>query len=460
LLSEKSKGRSNEKVQANESICYNLIAPKMSRLLTVPKRRHIVFATIGSSGDLNPCFALAQELQRRGHAVTIAATEFYRVMVEQQGIAFHALRPDWNPTDQELIRQCENLRTGPRVLFRKLILPHLRHTYEDLLAVSARADLMIAGELVYAAPLVAEKLALRWVSAILSPSSFLSSRDPSVLVTVPGLQFLRKAGWPVYRTGLNICRLATRHWSKPVRRLRREVGLQEKCDPVFRDKFSPDLVLALFSEWLGRPQRDWPAQTVQTGFVFYDRGAEDPDRCARLRKFLASGEPPVVFTLGSTAVHHPGDFYESSAAAAKLLGRRAVLVGPRIAAGFLDPGILALPYLPYSEIFPAAAAIVHQGGSGTTGQALRAGRPMLFTPYGWDQPDNAARVEKLGIGLCLSRKNYSAETAAAALKRLLSEPRFANRAAEIARNLKQEDGLTSACNAIEAVLKRQPAIVN
>ena len=79
--------------------------------------------------------------------------------------------------------------------------------------------------------------------------------------------------------------------------------------------------------------------------------------------------------------------------AAKQLGRRAVLLGASAASRLLPPDIMALPYARYSQIFPRAAVIVYQGGSGTTGQALRAGRPMLFVPYGWDQPDNAARVE-------------------------------------------------------------------
>ena len=132
-----------------------------------PEAKRIVFATIGSLGDLHPCIALALELKRRCHSVTIATTEFYRARVEELGIQFHPLRPNWNPTDSDLIRQCEDLKTGPEVLFRKLILPHLRDTYDDLVSAAAGMDLMIAGELVYAAPLVAEKIGLRWVSAIL-----------------------------------------------------------------------------------------------------------------------------------------------------------------------------------------------------------------------------------------------------------------------------------------------------
>jgi len=415
--------------------------------------KRILFATIGSLGDLHPCLALGLELARRGHRVTIASTGFYRSKVEALGLGFVPLRPDWNPSDRELIAQCADLKTGPEVLIRRIVLPHLRATYDDLLAAARDADLMIAGELVYGAPLVSEKLGLPWASATLSPVSFLSAHDPSVLVNVPGMIHLRKLGWPVYRAVMNVGRWGTRHWWDPVRQLRREEGLRPDCDPLFRDKFSPNLVLALFSSLLARPQPDWPRQTVQPGFVFFDGRDSSDDAPAELTAFLAAGDGPIVFTLGSTAVHNPGDFYDASAEAARLLGRRAVLlVGANPAPRAPSKDILVLPYAPYSRVFPHAAAVVHQGGSGTTGQAMLAGKPMVYVPYGWDQPDNAARVERLGMGLHVPRTRYSARTAAHALDRLLNDDRFAKRAAEVGKRIKAEDGLTGACDAIESVL--------
>ena len=423
-------------------------------MTTVVTPKRVVIATIGSLGDLHPCLALVLELRRRGNHVTIASTEYYRGKVEELGIEFHSIRPNWDPTDQELIRQCENLRRGPEILYRKLVLPALRANYDDLISAAVDADLMIAGELVYAAPLVAEKLSLRWVSAILSPFSFFSSFDPSVLVNAPSLIHLHKLGWRAYRAGLDLGRLATWHWSNPVRRLRRELGLRTDCDPVFRDKFSPNLVLALFSRWLAPPQPDWPRQTFQPGFVYFDRQNVEGTSSAELSAFLAAGDAPIVFTQGSIAVHHPGDFYEVSVEAAKRLGRRAVLLGAKTVAEAYSSQVLVLPYVPYSEIFPHAAVNVHQGGSGTTGQALKAGRPMLVVPYGWDQPDNAARIERLGTGLHLTRNNYSPGTATTALQRLLSEPQFARRATTIGTAMAEENGQTLACDAIEALLNQ------
>lgn len=403
--------------------------------------------------------ALGRELKRRGHAVKVATLAVYKRRVEDVGLDFHAIRPDWDPTDQAMIARCSDLKTGHEVLIRELVLPYLRGSYDDLLAAATGsgasadrlADFMIAGELVFAAPLVAEKLGLRWVSEILSPESFLSAYDPSLLANMPTLYRLRSAGWRVNRVLLELGRWSLRSWWEPVRQLRRELGLREACEPVFRDKFSPDLVLALFSSCLAAPQPDWPRQTLQPGFVFFENSSapQQPELAA----FLDAGPAPIVFTLGSTAVHDPGNFYQASAAAARLLGKRAILLGAKSADFQNSAEVFVLSYAPYSQVFPAAAAIVHQGGSGTTGQALLAGHPQLIVPYGWDQPDNAARIERLGTGLSLARSQYNEKTAAAALSRLFEDPQFEQRAAIVGLQVRAEDALTAACDAIDAFLE-------
>lgn len=418
------------------------------------RMRKILLATLGSLGDLHPCLALAMALKQRGHIVTIASTPFYRKKVEGLGLQFHPMRPDWDPTDPALIGQCEDLKTGPEILFRRMILPHLRDTYSDLLAAAKDADLMLAGELVFAAPLVAEKLNFRWASLILSPCSFFSAHDPSVIVTVPSLIHLRKAGWRVYRAGLDLAQFSTRHWWKPIRQLRRAEGLTPDCEPMI-DKFSPDLVLVLFSRWFAQPQPDWPQQTTQPGFVYHDGSQSGTGLSSELADFLASGEPPVVFTLGSTAVSHPGSFYQVSVEAVRRLSARAVLIGASPETTLVSPTILSVPYAPYSQVFPRASVIVHQGGSGTTAQSLRAGRPTLFVPWGWDQPDNAARVARAGAALSLPKNRYSVPRAVEALERLRSNPAFATNAASAAALIEHEPGVTGAVDAIEDLIRRE-----
>ena len=93
-----------------------------------------------------------------------------------------------------------------------------------------------------------------------------------------------------------LARFVTRKWPEPVYELRRELGLPPGKNPIFDAKHSPNLVLALFSRVLGTEQKDWPANTLITGFCFYDADAGNAALPAQLNEFLAAGEPPVVFT--------------------------------------------------------------------------------------------------------------------------------------------------------------------
>jgi predicted nucleotidyltransferase len=107
----------------------------------------------------------------------------------------------------------------------------------------------------------------------------------------------------------------------------------------------------------------------------------------------------------------------------------------------------------------AHATIAHQGGIATTAQALRAGRPTLIVPYSHDQPDNAARVQRLGTSRTIPREQYSASRIAKELSELLDNPSYAAKAIEIGRIIQAENGVGVACDAIEEQL-REVAIVS
>jgi UDP:flavonoid glycosyltransferase YjiC (YdhE family) len=112
-----------------------------------------------------------------------------------------------------------------------------------------------------------------------------------------------------------------------------------------------------------------------------------------------------------------------------------------------------MPYAPHARLFPRAAAIVHQGGIGTTARALASGRPSLVVPYSHDQPDNAARCRRLGVALTLARDRYRADRAARALAALPADGAMARRAAALAAALASERGAAVAADAIEAALR-------
>ncbi|MEM1370441.1 MAG: glycosyltransferase, partial [Cyanobacteria bacterium P01_H01_bin.15] len=375
----------------------------------------IVLTTIGSLGDLHPKIAIALELRHRGHDVVFATHREYQAKVEALGFEFHRIRPDNTALNdpQEMARMMD-LRTGTEYVVRNWVCASLRETYTDLINAAQDANLIINGEGVLAARLVAEKLGIPWVLTILQPLAFLSAYDPCVLPALPAI--FRLPGFNVIaQRGIRpLSKLLSKVWAEPVYQLRQEIGLPPlKSNPLVDDKYSPGLVLAMFSPVLAKSQPDWPTDTVLTGFTFYDGGEDGRQLSPELEKFLNAGEPPIVFTLGSAAVVSPGQFYGESIKAVSRLDRRAVLLmGKNAPPANLPNSIIAANYAPYSQLFSRACAIVHQGGIGTTAQALRAGRPTLVTPYSVDQPDNAARVERLGTSRTVSRKQYTAKRVA------------------------------------------------
>ena len=133
---------------------------------------------------------------------------------------------------------------------------------------------------------------------------------------------------------------------------------------------------------------------------------------------------------------------------------RAVLLTGGFAANLparVADGVLLVDKAPHQLLFPRARAVVHQGGAGTTAQALRRACPMLVVPHSHDQPDNAYRVTRLGVARTLFPKRYTASRVVAELRPLLDDPDYRTRAAATAAVVRGEGGAEAAAEAIAAV---------
>ncbi len=414
--------------------------------------KRIVFCTFGSLGDIYPLLALARELRLRGHSPVIATTPAYRGLIESKNVGFHPVRPDIDVNDPEILSRVMDRRTGGRYVVCDILLPALREAYQDTAAVAADADLLVLHPMALSAFLYARKTGAAWASVALAPMSLYSIYDPPVLSGVPFAEGLAARGPSFQRHLLKAMALLFEPLWKPFRRFEKELGLSAAPNPLFWGH-SPHLALGLFSSTLAAPQSDWPANAHATGFPFFDQGQGNS---TELQQFLDAGEPPIVFTLGSAAVGVAGDFFHQSAKAAHQLGRRAVLLvgrDPRNQPeGELPSGVIAVPYASHAALFPRASAIVHQGGIGTTAEAMRAGRPMLVVPYSHDQPDHAARLTRLGIARSVPREHYDAGVAARELRALLGDRSYAERAYDIGLRVQSETGSATACDLLEELI--------
>jgi rhamnosyltransferase subunit B len=223
---------------------------------------------------------------------------------------------------------------------------------------------------------------------------------------------------------------------------------------VFRWWLSPDLVIGLFPPWYAEPQPDWPPQIRLAGFGRYDGGkAELPDD---VRAFCQAGPPPVAFTLG-TGMAHAAEFFRTAVAACASAGARGILLTkyPELVPAPLPPTVRHCAFAPFRQLLPLCGAVVHHGGVGTTAAALEAGCPQLVLPLAWDQPDNAARITKLAVGLTLGLRQRSGEHMARALTRLRA-PAIRERCRAVAALAAKENGLEAAAVWVERMAQPKP----
>jgi rhamnosyltransferase subunit B len=406
---------------------------------------HAILVTMGTDGDVFPFVGLGARLRERGHRVTLVAPAYYQALAEQHGFGFHALisqaesdeflaNPDlWHPLKSGL----HAARWGARFL---------RRQYELLTGLTGDADTVIATNPgVLAARLVQERLAKPTATLLLQPGLIPSVCAPPVMPGLPLPQWApRWAGHLYWRlvdgagdflVGRELNRARAECGLPPVRRL-------------FRWWLSPQRVIGMFPAWYAAPQADWPPQLRLAGFPMFD-GPASGTLPAEVVDFCRAGTPPIAFTMG-TGMQHGADFFGAAAKACRILGRRGILLTkyPQQLPTPLPAAMLPCSFAPFRELFPRCAVVVHHGGIGTTARALAAGTPQLVLPLAWDQPDNAARVRRLGAGCGLGPRQRNAACLAGALAELL-KPEARGRCRAVARRFDDGDSFQLAAEWLE-----------
>jgi rhamnosyltransferase subunit B len=236
---------------------------------------------------------------------------------------------------------------------------------------------------------------------------------------------------------------------KPLNKFRREIDV-----PPVRNFFDEAIngaqgIAALFPEWYAEPQPDWPAHLRPFGFPISHRRAELP---AEVETFLSAGEPPLVWTHGSANfdIEH---FQKRAIAASRELGLRCLLVSLDRPKGSLPEGIFHASHARFEDLFPRAQAVVHHGGIGTTSKCILAGVPQLIIPRSHDQPDNAQRIVRLGLGNTLRYKDIDTPALIETLRRLLNSPFIPENCRRYREKMQTENRLPALCDWAEALAK-------
>jgi UDP:flavonoid glycosyltransferase YjiC (YdhE family) len=421
----------------------------------------IVVTTFGSTGDLNPFIALALALRSRGHDVVFAVEANFQQQVSELGFPVRLLTGDQEkalaPYGQQIFNNDQPL-TSFKILLEHYILPTLPAKVAELRETCQQADLLISVAPQFASSIVAEQLHIPWVSVILTPSTLPSASIAAqpLLVQLPAsLQRLsNRFSW--YVGGVFLRQIV----DKPLNTLRHQFQVSPRSNLMWTGNLSTRLTaMAVSSAFVPRPG-DWPEYVRMTGFCFWDRPTnwQFPDK---LKAFLHGNKPVVAVTAGTVAPSERAlfsSYYQTSIESILACDARALLINAPedMVSAEQDGEVLQVSFAPFSEVFPACAAVIHHGGIGTTAQCLRAGVPALVVSGGLDQPFNAAQVVQRKVGLWIQRKHYTTRRAGQALKTLLSTPIYVQNAREMQNCIRQEDGVATLCSAVEQVLHDRP----
>jgi rhamnosyltransferase subunit B len=414
-----------------------------------------LFTSWGSHGDLYPFLALGRGLIARGDQVTLVGHPDWGSETKNAGLRFVSTgepsREDFIHEHPEVLSMKWGGLVSLHTLVNRAIAPGFDHTVTALQAEAPEHDAIVAHHFAFAAPVVAELHHLPWVTVSLAPGVVPSA------YSLPGASFGR-VGHGIFHQSLNrfiwaTGKMITRAMVDPVvNRMRAKHGIKPVRDAVF-EAHSPLLNLQLYSEHFAPRPPDWTAEKQITGFCHYD--PPDVALPPEIETFLGHGEQPVLFTLGSTAVQNPGSFFESAVEALKVLGLRGILlIGPeKNRPSRLPDTVLAIPYAPYGLLMHRVRAVVHQCGIGTISHALRAGVPSVACPFAFDQPNNARRLEALGVGEVVLPHQHNAQHIGQALQRLL-EGNASGRASKLGEMIRAEDGVAKACVILEKTFKQ------
>ena len=431
----------------------------------------VLLNTIGSAGDVHPFVAVGLALRQRGHEVLVLTNPYFKERIVGAGLGFWPLGSAENYL--RLIRDPRLIAgaRSPSFVIDELITPAFTPTIDAVRLIESafRPNVIVAHHIAFGAAAAAELLDIPFALCVLAPLFWFSREERIALPSLP---------WPnaplfIDRGLRKFARFMGRRTFDPViNRLRNDAGLGPLRDLISHAARGGDGVLpgdrladpakgtptlALWSPRLRGPLPDDPCTGTICGFATWDRPPTTPDEIEREReiiRWMESGSPPVVVTLGSSVSHHGADFYRLAADACTRAGKRALLLTGGAADPTLWPDhVRAAAYCSYSRVMPRGCATVHHAGIGTLAAAMRAASPEIIVPFANDEFDNAARAERLGIAITIKRRKLNARTLADAITRATNDAMMNARCRALADSMREENGAERAAAVIESIAR-------
>jgi len=358
-----------------------------------PRLLKLLFATLGTLGDVRPALAIAVAAAHRGHRIKFACSESFTSLVERHGLECANLGSDAYLADSSARRGLIEPSTGFALFMALSNLQSIESMFLRLEELADDVDAIVSTPFVMAAHLVAQRRQLPLVNCATSPAVLL-------------------AQW-----GAGVTDPYSAEWRSRLNALRNSAGLPRRSFPQM-ERFSGDLALGIYPNCLTATEGPFIRTPVEVGYPsLEDLGGRRDKPSDDLQEWMADGRC-VMVSFGSFVDHRAAHIFDSAQRACASLGLKLLFVSHYRAdelARHQSADVRVERFVPHRPVMERAAVVVHHCGVGTLAAAAASRRPMILVPFGLDQPYNADVVSRRGLADVLPAEDISYETFRAAL---------------------------------------------
>jgi UDP:flavonoid glycosyltransferase YjiC (YdhE family) len=405
---------------------------------------NITMLTFGTRGDVQPLVALGLTLRARGHSVAIGTAPGFEELVTGSGLDFRAVVPPPGMREDLFSQPKLNAAVRKSPGFVRTVRSVTPPTDEEIVgmftgmaAATEDADLVVTAPVTHIAGFVGDK---PWCSVSWIPAN--KTREFPAYQAKPrlggGYNRLTHRFYDTFQW-TSACWMANKYFKATGGQA---MGGKSRFAEMGRDR----PMLYPFSAAVVPPPADWPERAHITGYWFYDRPEWTPS--PELASFT-DGTAPVLLTLGSTWPFHDADTTVDHAVAAARAARKPLLVVGGPDRDYPDD-VHRATEVDYGWLMPRCSAVVHHGGCGTAGAALRAGVPQVSIPAVFDNPFWATRMHALGVSATpVPLTKLTREALTSAVAAAVGDAGMRARAVETGARMAGEKGLTTAADIVE-----------
>ncbi len=162
----------------------------------------------------------------------------------------------------------------------------------------------------------------------------------------------------------------------------------------------------------------------------------------------------LIYVSLGTLFNSDATFYRNCFEAFRNQNVRVIMsVGTTVSLDSLGappPNIVVQPHVAQLDVLQRASVFVTHGGMNSVSESLWHGVPMVVVPQMGEQEIVGSQVAELGAGLCLSKREASAEKLRECVQRLLDDDRFRQQVDHIRESFEGAGGSARGAKAILA----------